>query len=307
MLTQYPNHLDEKVKESSNEFSTEAQDNSALNVLFRVESSNDYSKGYTSVEGWSWVDYFGEAADLNDVDNAEGWKAVGVSAEFWGKVTITKKETLNEKDETTLFNKIVNTKVPVLVSDAYNFAEENAMKMLNLGFTTALAPDAVAIFGTHSWKSTGATFINKSASNTAAGEPALEELEKYSGAFTDANGKPMPMRMKTLVAKQGSTAAKNFRQVLASSWDMQANTIGNVNVYNNGDYTLIESPFITSDTAWFAFDSSKQNALIVEYIQHIMLEDRQTRENLTQVYPASASFRYGSFELPTMWYGSTGA
>lgn len=307
MLNQFPAHIDEKVKESANIFSQEAMNNSALNVLFRTENSDDYSKGYTSVEGGTGVDYFGEGADLNDVENKEGWRAVGVSAEFGGKVTITKKEQLNAKDSTTLFNKIVDTKVPVLISDAYNFAEANAMKMLNEGFTTALAPDGVAIFGTHTYKSTGASFANKSASNTAAGESALVELEKHAGAFTDANGKPMPMRMKTLVAKQGGTAARNFRQVLSGDVKMQAATIGNVNIYNNGDYTLIESPYITSDTAWFAFDSSKENALIVEYVQGVMLGERQTRENLTQVYPADASFRYGAFELPTMWYGSTGA
>jgi hypothetical protein len=304
MLNQYPAHLDEKVKESANMFSMEAQENSSLNIMFKVENSDDYSKGYTSIEGGTGVDYFGEAADLSDVDNLEGWKAVGVSAEFGGKITITKKETLNAKDETTLFNKIVDTKVPVLISDAYNFAEVNAMKMLNLGFTTALAPDAVAIFGTHSYKSTGREFINRSPGDTAAGEAALTELEQYCGAFTDANGKPMPMRMKTLIAKQGGTAAKNFRKVLAGDTKMQSATIGNVNVYNNGDYTLIESPFITSDTNWFAKDSTKESALIVEYIQGIILEDRQTRENLTQVFPASASFRFGAFELPTMWYGS---
>lgn len=307
MLTQYPYHIDEKVKKSANEFSEEAMNNSAINVLFNVSDSNDYSKGYTSIEGGTGVDYFGEANNLADVDNAEGYKSVGVAAEFGGKVSITKKETLNEKDETTLFNKITNTKVPVLMSDAYNFVEEEAMKLLNLGFTTALAPDGVAIFGSHTWKSTGAAFVNYSTGTTAAGESALAELEKYCGAFTDANGKPIPMRMRTLVVKQGSSASKAFRQVLASSADMQAGTIGNVNVYNNGTYTLIETPFITSDTAWFAFDSSKENTLYVEFIQRIMLEERQTRENLTQVYPATGSFRYGAFIMPTNWYGSTGA
>jgi len=305
MITDYPAHLDEKVKASFNQFSEEAMDNSAINVLFNVGTSNDYSKGYTSVEGGTGVDYFAEGANLADVNNEEGYNSVGVSAEFGGKITVTKKEMLNAKDETTLFNKIVDTKIPVLLSDMYNFVELESMKMLNDGFTTALAPDGVEIFGLHTWNSTAATFDNSS--TTAAGEAALAELEEYAGAFTDANGKPMPMSPKTLVAKKGGTASVAFRKVLRDNGDMVANTIGNVNIYNNGDYTLIESPYITSATAWYAFDSRQENPLIVDFIQTPMLEERDTNSsNLTQTTPASGSFRTGAFEMPITWYGSTG-
>jgi len=75
---------------------------------------------------------------------------------------------LNERDETTLFNKIVENKIPVLMSDINNFVELEAMKLLNNGFTTALAPDGVEIFGTHIYKSTGTTFTNRHASNIVA-------------------------------------------------------------------------------------------------------------------------------------------
>jgi len=53
MLTNYPAHIDEKVKESFNMYSTEAMENSSINVLFNVNTTNDYSKGYSSVEGGS--------------------------------------------------------------------------------------------------------------------------------------------------------------------------------------------------------------------------------------------------------------
>lgn len=302
MLNNYPAHIDEKVKESFNMYSKEAMENSSINVLFNVGDSNDYSKGYTSVEGGTGVDFFDEGGNLGDVDIAEGYKSVGVSKEFGGKITVTKKEILNERDETTLFDKITENKIPVLMSDINNFIEEKAMSLLNNGFTTALAPDGVPIFGTHTYKSTGLEFTNTS--STAAGEAALAELEKYSGDFKDANGKVMPLSLTTLVAKKGSTAAKNFRKVLAGDNKLQAATIGNVNIYNNGTYTLVETPFISSDTNWFAFDPRKDNGLIVDFIQRPTLEERQTRENLTQVTPASGSFRYGAFQLPISWYGS---
>lgn len=307
MLANYPAHIDEKVKVSFDLYSTEAMENSAINVLFNVGDSSDYSKGYTSVEGGTGVDYFGEGADLNDVDNAEGYNTVGLAKEFGGKITVTKKEMLNERDETTLFDKIVEKKIPVLMSDMLNFAESEVMGLLNNGFTTALAPDGQAIFDTaHVYNSTGATFSNRHATNIVAGSWALTALEAWAGAFTDANGKPMPVSPKTLVVKKGGSASVSFRQVLASNADMVATSVGNVNIYNNGDYTLIESPFITSDTAWYAFDSRRENPLIVDFVQRPTLEERQTRENLTQVTPASGSFRYGCYQLPTTWYGSDG-
>jgi len=82
MLANYPYHIDEKVKASFDQYSTEAMENSSVNLLFNVGDSNDYSKGYTSIEGGTGVDYFNEAANLADVDIAEGYKSVGVASEF---------------------------------------------------------------------------------------------------------------------------------------------------------------------------------------------------------------------------------
>jgi hypothetical protein len=304
MLNNYPSYLDEKMVESFDLESTEALENSAINVLFNVSDDTDYSKGYTSLEGGTGVDYFGESANINDVSNKEGYSVVLVSDEFGGKIVVTKKEMNNVPDATTLFDKVITKRTTTLVSDTANFLEVQSMQMLNLGFTTQLAPDAVAIFGAHTYKSTGAAFDNSS--TTAAGEAALTELEQYAGAFTDANGKPVPFSPKTLIVKKGGTAETAFRKVLAGDSKMQSATIGNVNVYNNGDYTLISSPFVTSDTAWYAMDNRKDNALIVDFIKRPSLNPRITRENLDEVTIQDGSFRFGCVELPIFWYGSTG-
>lgn len=307
MLQSYPSHLDEKVKVSFEMESNEALNNSAINVLFNVSDDTDYSKAFTGIEWGTGVDYFGESANINDVSNAESYKAILVSDEFGGKIVVTRKEMNNVPDATTLFDKVISKRKTTLISDTANFVEREAMTMLNDGFTTQLAPDAVAIFGTHTYKSTGATFVNKSAWNTAAGEAALTELEAYAGALTDANGKPIPFSPKTLIVKKGGTASVNFRKVLAGNEKLQSATIGNVNIYNNGDYTLIESPFITSSTAWFATDMRKDNALIVDFIRRPTLNPRITRENLEEVTIQDGSFRFGCVYLPMFWYGSTGA
>lgn len=304
MLKDYPSYLDEKMVVSFDLESTEALENSAINVLFNVSNDTDYSKGYTSLEGGTGVDYFGESANINDVSNKEGYSVVLVSDEFGGKIVITKKEMNNVPDATTLFDKVIAKRTTTLVSDTANFLETQSMQMLNNGFTTQLAPDAAAIFAAHTYKSTGAAFDNSS--TTAAGEAALTELEKHAGAFTDANGKPLPFSPKTLIVKKGGTADVAFRKVLAGDGKLQANTIGNVNVYNNGDYTLIASPFVTSDTAWFATDSRKENALIVDFLKRPSLNPRITRENLDEVIIQDGSFRFGCVELPVFWFGSTG-
>jgi hypothetical protein len=246
----------------------------------------------------------GESANINDVSNAESYSVVLVAKEMAGKYAVTQKEMNNVPDATTLFNKIIASRRMTLVSDTADFVERKAMEMMNLGFTTQVAPDGVAIFGAHTYKSTGAAFDNSS--TTAAGEAAFTELEAYAGDFKDANGKPIPFSPKTIIVKKGGTAAREFRKVMRGSADMQAATIGNVNIYNNGDYTLIESPYITSTTAWFATDTRKDNALIVDFVKRPSLNPVQVRENLDRVTIQDGAFKFGCVYLPMYWYGSTG-
>lgn len=296
---------DERVVDAISMNSEEALNNMGINMVFEVSDDFDYDKGFTAIEGGTGVDWVDEQANRPDVDTAESYEKVLSSREFGGKVIITKKERLKRKDPSVLMDYVINKKVPVGVADMANFVEEKTMTMLNNGFTTALAPDGVAIFGNHTYKSSGNSFDNSSA--TAAGEAALTELEKYAGDFKDAFGKPMPISLTTLVVKKGSTAAKNFKQVLAGDNKLQAATIGNVNIHNNGTYTLVETPFITSDTAWYAFDPRKDNALVVEFVERPTMEEMIRRENGDEVQPLSGSMKFGCAYLPTNWYGSTGS
>jgi len=309
MITNFPAHLDEKVKASFVQYSKEAVEQSVFSKMFNVSNSNDYSKGYTSTEGGDEVAYFNEDENLKDIKNEEGYEVVSTSEEFGWKITISKKEKLNAKDETTLFNKIVDEKVPLLMNRMRMFIERQGVKLLNDGFAGAefLAPDGNAIFAAHTWKSTGATFTNKHASNIVAGEAALTALEAYSGDFKDANWLEFPINLNTLWVKKGWSASVSFRKTLAGDNKLTATTIGDVNIYNNGTYTLIETPYMTSSTAWFAQDRGQDNSFVMDFIQDPMLEDRITRENLTDVFPSSASFRFVNAVLPIDWYGSDGS
>ena len=150
--------------------------------------------------------------------------------------------------------------------------------------------------------------LNSSASEVAKNK--VEEVVGNSGGVSevirDANGKVMPMALTTLYVKTGGTASREFRKVLAGDNKLQAATIGNVNIYNNGQYTLIETPFITSDTAWFAHASNMPNSFVMNFIKRPTVDEKVRRENLDDVFPLSGSFTFGNVYLPQDWYGSTG-
>ena len=309
-INNFPTHLDEKVKESFLQYANAWMVEMAVSRLFKVSDSNDYSRGYTTIEGWDEVGYFNEQEELKQIGVEEGYNTVGTSAEFGWKVVITKKERLNAKDETTLFNKVVDEKIPLATSRMMAFIERQGHQLFNDWFTwaTHLSPDGNQIFGSHTWKSTGATFDN--GVTAVFSETALNALEAYGWAFTDAFGIEMPLTFSTLVAKTGGSASvaikKQLEQNMGVTLQMIANTTANVNIYKGGRYNLIETPYITSGTAWFAHANNVENSFIMDFIQRPMMEEKITRENLDYVYPTSASFRFGNYLLPVDWYGSDG-
>jgi len=120
----------------------------------------------------------------------------------------------------------------------------------------------------------------------------------------------MPLTFKTLVAKTGGSASRAIKKQLEENngvgLKMVAETTANVNIYIGGRYNLIETPYITSGTAWFAHAVNQPNSFIMDFIQRPMMEEMIVEKNLNQVFPTSASFRFGNFILPLDWYGSTG-
>ncbi len=303
-------HQQERVKESFLQYAHAGMQETAVSKLFKVNNSNDYDRGYTTIEGWDEVGYFDEQENLKNVGLEEGYQTTGSSREFGWEVTITKKERLKAKDDTTIFNKVVNEKVPALVARTNAFIERQGHQLFNDGFVgdIHLAPDAVPIFGVHTWNSSTATFDN--GVTEVMSSTALDNLEAYGWAFTDAFGIEMPLTLNTLVAKTGWAASKLIKQLLeVNGWvglQMVANTTTNVNIYKGGRYNFIETPYITSSTAWFAHATNMDNSFIMDFIQNPMLEDMIVEKNLNQVFPISGSFRFGNFILPLDWYGSTG-
>jgi len=78
----FPAHQQERVKESFNQYADAAMLETAVSKLFKVNNSNDYDRGYTTIEGADEVGYFDEQENLNNLSLEEGYQAVGTSREF---------------------------------------------------------------------------------------------------------------------------------------------------------------------------------------------------------------------------------
>lgn len=63
----FPAHLDEKVKDCFIQYADAGMVETAVSKLFKVDNSNDYSKGYTTIEGGDEVGYFNEEENLKKI------------------------------------------------------------------------------------------------------------------------------------------------------------------------------------------------------------------------------------------------
>lgn len=319
---QFAKHFDKRLRISFDNGMVDAEKYSVYSRIFLVEDTNEYTQGYTSTEGMELPEWItAESGPLKNSKIGEGYEKSITSREFGHKLVIPYQMRLKAKDNTVLMEKVVTRAKNKAITAALSFIEIQSHEMLNDGFAgdTYTAPDSVAVFGDHTWNSTGSSWTNKSASNTAMGVSAIDELEKYAGAFTDSEGTPMTLDFDTIIVKKGSTASRSAIKTLAS--DIVPDQVANVNIYMGGQYTIIETPYIQNvesssgagdnvqDTAWFAMDSKlmEENALKVAFVDRPHLEDMIVQENIDWFYPIIGSMQIGVVNMPFMWYGSTGA
>lgn len=299
------NHTDEKIKKSFDNFYKLSEDNDILDTFMEVWTSTDYSKGYTSIEWVEAADFFDETWALQKANLPEGYKIVSEAAEYGKYMETTTKELLNTKDEDTLFSEYENKKIPALVWSLHYLRRKTAFALLNSIFDgSKLAPDSKPIFGEHKFKSSEIKFNNKT--NLKAGEKALDFLEEYAWSLVDSQGKPMPCDFNLIIVKKGWEASKNFRKILQKDW-MKATKISDVNLYNDWKYTVMETQYIENWNAWFAFDTNKDRAFVLDDIKKPSLDPKDF-DNINQkiIHSAVGSMRVVCANLPFYVVGSTG-
>jgi len=87
--------------------------------------------------------------------------------------------------------------------------------------------------------------------------------------------------------------------------------LGNINIYS-GKYEVIESPYLTSDTAYFFLADAEmmgiENPLFINFVQRPQIEgDFVQLKNLNREASVAASWKFGIRNLPVTVYGDPGA
>lgn len=277
------------------------------NRIFEFAESSEVFEIFTSTEGVNGAIELGESETPPLVTLEDGYSVTVQEKRFGLGFTINEKiMRRDQNDSTMMVDNFITENAAQVMNEAVHYLLTQSFELLNDGFTGTkyLAPDGKAIFADdHDWAS-GGTFNNKS--TAVLSESAIDELEEYAGAFTDASGKPMPLNFDIIIVKKGSAAERTARKLFAESISPVA--VGDINLYE-GEKIVVSTPYITSTNKlnWFARDSRYKNPLRVKIgafpTMHdpIALENQGVRVNVTGFFAVACT------NMPYSYFGSTGA
>ncbi len=268
--------------------------------IFSMKTTSELSEIFTSTEGMSGVKKLAESETPPSLSVGQGASTTLVSETYGGAIEVTRKMMLQAKDDTLKVREIVSGLASdLLLANNMNFLSV-IYGMLNDAFTgaTYLTPEAtpVALCTTHTWGS-GTTFSN--AGTAALSQTAWDAVVKQGGAFVDANGKYMPQTYDTIVVKLGSTASTMAKKQISPA------AVSDVNIYQ-GTVRIIETPGITSDTAWFALNTKFKSPLYVGITNMPYLDEPIKQKNGSVWTNCFGDFKAGIKNMPFNIYGSTG-
>ena len=275
--------------------------------IFAFEETQEWTEIFNSTEGLTGAKELADAETPPTLEESEGYQVSLSNKRFGGAIEINETDRMKAGDSTVMIDKFLERQRNDLIRENTNLFLTNIFQLLNYAFVTTYyaAPDAVALCGTHVYKSTGATFDN--AVTTVFGQDAIDDLEEYGGAFTDANGKPRPITFDTIIVKKGSDAAREAKK-LFGMYGMTPTAVADINIYE-GEYTLIETPYITSTNKkyWFALASREKNPLYVGISKMPSLNEPIKQNNEAIRSNVTGYYKVGIRCLPIGFYGSEGS
>jgi len=276
------------------------------NRVFEFANSSEVFEIFTSTESLSGAIELGDSDTPPLVTLNDGYSVTVQEKRFGLGYTINEKTMARDKvDSTMQVENFIAENTNQVMKEAVHYLLTEAFELLNDGFTGAkyLAPDGAAIFGSHTWAS-GGTFDN--GVTAVLSESAIDDMEEYAGAFTDASGKPMPMNFDIIIVKKGSAAERTARKLFAESISPVA--VGDINLYQ-GEKTIVSTPYITSANKlnWFARDSRYKNPLRVKIGQMPTMHEPIALENQGYRVNVTGFFAVACTNMPYSYYGSTGA
>ena len=276
------------------------------NRIFEFAESSETFEIFTSTEGVNGTIELGDSETPPLLALEDGYSITIQEKRFGSGFVINEKTYRRDQGDSTIkVDEFIAENSKQVMTDAVHYFLTESFEMLNDAFDgdSYLAPDGNAIIGSHTWAS-GDTFDN---SGTAVmSETAIDEIEEYAGAFTDASGKPMPLNFDTLIVKKGSAAERTARKLFAESISPVA--IGDINLYE-GEKTIVSTPYIKAENKlnYFLRDSRFKNPLRVKIGQFptmhepIRLENEAVRVNIT------GFIGIGVTNMPYSFYGSDGS
>lgn len=292
----------------------ESFDNAASNSILRYkdsrifdfETTSEFQEIFTSTEGLSGSRELGEAETPPTLALEDGYSVTLTDQRFGGAIEVTETDRIRMKDNTTMIDKFLQRQRNQLLLDNQNLFLTNVFGLLNDAFdgNTYLAPDGDPLISdSHTWAS-GGTFDNKG--TAALSQTAMDAVVQYGGAFTDPAGKPMPIDFDTIIVKKGSANAIMARKLFASG--ITPTAVNDINIYE-GQYTIIETPYITAANAnyWFVMSSKLMSPLYVGINKMPSLNEPIRQNNEAIRTNATGFYKVGINNMPFAIWGSTGA
>ena len=307
MLNDYALHAVKGVKKSFDNAAQASIMEYKDSRLFTFEDTTEWTEIFNSTEALSGSKELCENETPPTTTLDEGYQVSLTTKRFGGAIELTEDDMMKAGDSTVLIDKYIERKRNQLLVDNRNLFLTRIFAMYNEAFSSTsdyLAPDGVELCGTHTWSS-GGTWSN--AGTTAMSETALEELQVYGGAFTDAKGRPMPVTFDIIVVKKGSATSKEARK-LAGVWGMVPTKVADINIYE-GEYTIIETPYITTANKayWFALSSRMENPLYVGIRKMPSMNEPIRQNNEAVRSNCTGYYKQGINNMPIGIFGSTGA
>jgi len=276
--------------------------------LANIYSTPETFEIFTSTESLNGAKELSDAETPPTSELNDGYSVQIETKRFGSSVTVNEREQVDGRDSTLKVDKFLIRQRDQALYDNHNLFLTHMHDFYNNAFVTTnyAAPDGVALCGAHSWNTPGSTGFTNGVT-AALSTTAIDSLEEYGGAFTDAAGKPMPQSFSHIVVKKGSDAARTAKKLFAS--EIKPTAIGDINLYQ-GAYNIIETPYIsnTNKKNWFALSlNSMESPLIMGVNQYPTMKAPKTLENEAIRSNITGFWKQGINNMPINIYGSTGA
>jgi hypothetical protein len=270
--------------------------------IFSIKTGTELVETFVSKEGMSGFKKLAENETPDSLVSNPGYSKTISKSTYGGAIEISREMRIQANDSTVRVSEYVNDAASDLLLAGQMDFLSTIYGMLNDGFDgeTYLAPDGVALFGTHEWGS-GTTFENNA--TAALSLASWEAAEQFGGAFVDGNGKYMPMVYDTIIVKMGSSASQMAKKLFANN--IAPTHVADVNIYQ-ASVRIVETPGITSDTMWIAYASKYRSPLYVGVTNMPSLDEPIKQKNGSVWTNCFMDYKVGINNMPYMLFGSTG-